>query len=171
MRGVGVATAALGVVLMASLLLVLPDAAPLLRWSGPVGLLVLAGVAGFWRPSVEVADGGVTLRNPLRTVLVPWPAIEAVDGRLGLQLDTAWGRYSGWAATAPSGRQRLRGGESAVAGLVRERLDALRAAGHLDHAQVEFEAAPLRWHRGTLVVAALLVVVSGAGPVLAGLTG
>lgn len=169
MRAVGAATAGLGVVLLGGLLVSLAEVATLLRWSGPAGLLVLVGLAVFWRPYVEVSDGGVTLANPARTIRLPWPAIEAVHGRLGLVLDTSWGTYAGWAATAPSGRRRLRGEESDIAGLVRERLQELRAAGHLDHARVEFDAAPIVWQRRTLALAGFLVVLSLAGAVLAGL--
>lgn len=170
LRAVGAAAVALGVVLMAGLLLALPEIGPLVRWGAPACLLALFGVAVFWHPYVEVSDGGVVLVNPARTVILPWPAVEAVDGRLGLQLTTPWGTYAGWAVTAPSGRQRLRAGESEAAELVRSRLEELHAAGHLDHARLEFTQAPVRWHRRTLALAGFLLVLSVAAPLATALT-
>src|SRR5690349_14645185 len=102
--GAMMAASALGV---ASAVLDGPET--LLTYGGPVILFGLVGWAAFWRPHVEVSDGGVTVVNTLRTVRVPWPAIEDVDGRYGLRLRTAYGSVTAWAAGAPAGRQRARG--------------------------------------------------------------
>ena len=61
------------------------------------------GWAVFWRPCVEVGDDGVVLANVLRTVEVPWGAIERVETRWGLRLVTPNGAVSGWAAPARAG--------------------------------------------------------------------
>ena len=66
----------------------------------------MLGWAAFGEPYVEVTDGGVTVANTLRTIEVPWPAIDEVEGRYGLKLLTAYGPVTAWAASAPAGRQR-----------------------------------------------------------------
>ena len=82
----------------------------------PVGWLVAAGalVYGlFWRPSVEVDGDGTTLRNVLRDVHVPWPALELVETRFALTLHAGEHRYQSWAAAAPGrpvGVRQLAGG-------------------------------------------------------------
>ena len=70
---------------------------------------VLALAAGacwalFWRPAIEVDDGGVRVVNPLRTIDLPWPSILAVDTKFALTLVSAYGRYTAWAAPAPGPR-------------------------------------------------------------------
>ncbi|WP_445153798.1 PH domain-containing protein [Arthrobacter sp. Hor0625] len=72
----------------------LPTTAPLL-------LLALLGWQFFWMPAVAVHDGGVTLENPFRSVLVPWAALVHVDTRYALTLVTAERSYAAWAAPAP----------------------------------------------------------------------
>jgi hypothetical protein len=122
-------------------------------------LVGLFGWSALWAAYVEVSDGGVVLRNVLRTIRLPWPAITDVDGRYGLRLDTAYGRrFTGWAAPAPTGRARARGEESEVAALVRSRLDALRGAGYLERPRLEAEHADVRWHVPEIVAAAVLSV-------------
>jgi hypothetical protein len=139
----------------------------------------LAMVAGacwavFWRPHVAVDDGGVELVNVLRTVRLPWPSIREVDTKWTLTLDTAYGRFSAWAAPAPGAAHlvrtdvrrdtrearsswdpdvdEVRPGDlpSAPSGgaalVIRERWRRLREAGYLDDPRLEFERAPVRWH-------------------------
>jgi hypothetical protein len=57
--------------------------------------------AVFWRPKLDVDEKGVTLRNPVRTVRVPWGALRGVDTRFALTLFTVEGKYLSWAAVAP----------------------------------------------------------------------
>jgi hypothetical protein len=76
---------------------------------GPAGLLTgwpLIGVAfgGWWLfryPAVIFGNHGVTLRNPLATVRVPWSALIDVDTKYALKLVTTSGSYTAWAAPAP----------------------------------------------------------------------
>jgi hypothetical protein len=76
---------------------------------GPVGLLrgwPLFAVAfgGWWLfryPAVIFEDRGVTLRNPLATVHVPWSALIDIDTKYALKLVTTSGSYTAWAAPAP----------------------------------------------------------------------
>ncbi len=131
-------------------------AATLLASLPPAALFATVAWAAFWRPHVEVSDGAVVVVNTLRTVVVPWPTIEAVEGRYGLRLQTAFGPVTAWAAGAPAGRQRARGQESPAAHAVSSRLEALRAAGHLDDARLERDALDVRWH--VRLVAALVAL-------------
>ncbi len=151
-------------------------------------LLLVVGAcwAVYWRPHVVVDDGGVRLVNPLRTIDLPWPAIQAVDTKFALQLITAYGRFTAWAAPAPGLRQVLLAGREeakhlppstthagairpgdlpsspsgSAALLIRRRWEALRDAGHLDDPRLEHERAPVHWHIGTMVGAGVLIVVA-----------
>jgi hypothetical protein len=140
--------------------------------------------AAFWRPRVEVSDGGVRIVNVTRTIDVPWPAIRNVETKWALKLVTAYGGFTAWAA--PSGgrgparrasriennllrRARvtenlapptsLDGAAGDAAEIVRAHWAKLREAGHLDHPVLERERAPVRWHVETLAVGALLIVL------------
>lgn len=152
----------------------------------PVLAMVVVGVRLLYaRPAVVVHDGGVELRNVTRTVHLAWPAIQRVDTKYALTLETAYGTYSAWAAPAP-GRARLRtasredtrhlpestyiGGavrpgdlagtaSGDAAAYIRRRLDELRDAGYLDDPRLEHARPVVRWHvLDGLVVAALAAV-------------
>jgi hypothetical protein len=155
-------------------------------------LVLLAGGcwATFWRPRVEVSDGGVRLVNVMRTIDVPWPAITGIETRWALTLLTAYGKFTAWAAPAP-GRAAMRkatrvdpnqllgraagahpsgatpevaiGAAGEAADIVREHWERLRAAGHLDNPQLEHERVPVRWHVGTIATALALVGLGVAG--------
>jgi hypothetical protein len=153
-------------------------------------LALLAGAcwAAFWRPCVEVTDGGVRLVNVTRTIDVPWPAITGVETRWALTLLTHYGKFTAWAAPAP-GRGPLRkaarvdpnllgravgasadgppaitvGPAGEAAGIVRDHWERLRSAGHLDNPVLEYERAPVRWHVGTLAAGVALVGLGIAG--------
>lgn len=87
----------------------------------------------FWWPDVRVDDAGVVVRNPLRTIAVPWSRIDGLETRFGLKLllspsgaVTAWG-----APAAPRRRSaallrqsRATASKSANAALEREALVA-----------------------------------------------
>jgi hypothetical protein len=161
--GVGlVVVAAIGLVSAAS-----DGVDVLLTYGAPVVHFGLLGWAAFWRPYVEVSDGGVTVANTLRTVMVPWPSIEEVEGRYGLQLRTAYGSVTAWSASAPSGRRRSRGEDSDAAQVVTSRLEALRVAGHLDDPRLETPRLRATWHRELLVAIGVLVLASAVLPLVA----
>lgn len=74
----------------------------------PASLLVLlpallsigaALYALFWRPAVVVDENAVELRNVVRDVRVPWPALDDVESRLALTLVVGERKFSSWAAT------------------------------------------------------------------------
>lgn len=139
----------------------------LLRFGAPVTLFGVLGWACFWQPYVEVADGGVTVANTVRTVHVPWPAIDEVHGRYGLKLETAYGPVTAWAASAPAGRQRARSQHSVASAAVTERLEQLRAAGHLDDRRLERPDLTTTWHWALLASVALLLLGAVGLPLLA----
>lgn len=132
-----------------------------LRYAAPVAVVGLLAWLAFWRPEVEVSDGGVRVRNVWRTVHVPWPALRDVDGRLGLRLVTAYGSYQAWSVPAP---RRTRGGGTGApaeaAAAVAERWQELRAAGYLDDPRLERPRARTRVHRAALAATATLVAAS-----------
>jgi hypothetical protein len=159
------------------------DAMRLLPW-----LALVAGTcwALFWRPAVVVDDGGVHLVNPLRTIDVPWPAIQAIDTKYAHVLITAYGRFTAWAAPAPGVRETVRasrqetrhlpastaagGGirpgdlpsspSGGVALTIRRRWEQLRDAGYLDDPRLEHERAPVTWHLPLIAAGAALAVVA-----------
>jgi hypothetical protein len=139
----------------------------LVSLGAPVVLLGLLGWAAFWQPYVEVSDGGVKVVNTLRTLEVPWPSIEAVEGRYGLRLRTAYGSVTAWAAGAPTGRRRARGEDSEAARAVTSRLMSLREAGYLDDARLERPHLHTTWHRQIIAAAGLLAMASVVLPFLA----
>jgi hypothetical protein len=156
-------------------------------------LAIVVGLAWalYWRPEVRVTDAGVRLVNPLRTIDVPWPALEAVETKWALTLVTAWGSYRAWAAPAPGRsvmRQQLRHHVSqdrripglpahssarpsdlphtesgAAAMAINEHWRRLRAGGHLDHAVVEHDRPPVRWHWEVVGGIAVLSAVGALG--------
>ena len=94
----GVVWAIVAVSLVSSVLTHGPDS---LLGSWP--LLTIAYVTWWlaWYPAVVIGDQGVVLRNPVRTVSVPWNALVTVDTKYALTLVTPRGKYSAWAAPAP----------------------------------------------------------------------
>lgn len=127
--------------------------------------IALIGWSAFWTPYVEVSDGGVVLRNVLRTVTLPWPAIEEIQGRYGLELTTAYGRFTAWAASAPVGRDRRRGGSSLACEEVLQRRQEL--AEYLEAPRLERERPVVHWHWPELAAAGALVAVTVIGAIAA----
>lgn len=80
--------------------------------SGPAAVissapLLTAGAVAwwlFWYPTVAVGPAAVEIRNPVRTVTVPWAALIHVDTKYALKLVTPAGSYTAWAAPAPGVR-------------------------------------------------------------------
>jgi hypothetical protein len=142
--------------------------------------------AFFGRPAVIVSDGGVELRNVLRTVELPWPSIQRIDTKYALTLYTAFGVYAAWAAPAPSRTHVLKatqedtrhlpqtsyigGGlrpgdlvgtaSGDAAAHIRRRLEDLRDAGHLDAPRLERDKPRVRWHLLPAIVTAALAAVA-----------
>ena len=184
----------MGAIGVASLVFVVIENGSTGLWlAGPwLALVVGACWACFWRPRVVVDDGGVELVNVFRTIDLPWPSINALDTRWALRLYTAYGRYTAWAAPAPSVREVIRAtrqdtehlpadtysgdgirlgdlptspsGNAAL--LVRRRWQQLRDAGYLDRPRLERAAAKVTWHWGTIAAGLALVAAGMLGLVV-----
>lgn len=139
----------------------------------------------FWRPHVAVSDGGVRLVNVLRTIELPWPAIQAIDTKWALTMITAYGKFTAWAAPAPGARTAARASRAdtrhlpsstytgegirpgdlptspsgEAAAIIRNHWEKLRDAGHLDDPRLEHERVPIHWHVRTLAAGAGLTAL------------
>jgi hypothetical protein len=149
----------------------------------PLLLVAFATWMGFWAPCVKLSPAGVELVNVFRTRTVSWPAIQRIETKYSLTLYTKVGRFSAWAAPAPSrfaamtaSRKDLGGlpestfsaenrvglgdlptSDSGLAALhVRRAWEGYRDAGLLG--AVEGTGVKTRWHPVILVVLAVLVV-------------
>nr|WP_281362163.1 PH domain-containing protein [Cellulomonas humilata] len=141
----------------------------------------------FWRPAVVVSDGGVLVRNPLRSTHVPWPTYLGLTVQWSLVVHTTDGDVTAWAAPRSSGTAarmrrshddevvatptkdgRLPATAEDVAAAIGDRHRALVDAGYLRDAEQAREAAGIRperhWHVAT--IAALVLLVGAAVAVL-----
>lgn len=164
------------------------DGLPAVWQVGPWLLLVAGAVwATYWRPEVLVDDGGVHVVNVLRTIDLPWPAIQRIDTKWALTLVTSYGTYTAWAAPAPGGLATARAASKgtlkglpestygpgrsirpgdvptspsgAAAAEVRRRWEELRDAGHLDDPRLEFDRPPVRWHWPVIIAAPAVILL------------
>lgn len=72
-------------------------------WVVAFGLLVWAVLL---RPSLRIGTDGVTMRNIVRDVHLPWPTIDLVEARWSLKLFTPEGEgHQSWAIAAQSPRR------------------------------------------------------------------
>ena len=126
------------------------------RWLVIPALFVMLFVwEVLWHPSLQVDDTAVTIRNPLRTIVVPWAALVHVDTKFALTLYTPGHKFAVYCAPAPgrsltsAGRRKttdpvpyltgqprpgdLPDSESGEAAqLVRARWDALQRSGWIN---------------------------------------
>lgn len=132
--------------------------------SGAVAVLglVLSGVVAYalwWRPGIVADDEAVTLRNPLRDITVPWPAVIAVGGRWSLDIRTETRRYTAF-ASSPQRRRRSRRGDdvpkAAASGLAEE-LSALWEQRRLVAASGPVR---VRWAWGVIVPGVVLLLAA-----------
>ncbi|MEO8908200.1 MAG: PH domain-containing protein [Microbacteriaceae bacterium] len=153
----------------------------------PSAFFALFAWTALWRPYVRVADAGVRIRNVLRTIDVPWPALINVDTRYALTLYTPGHEYAAWAApapgrtgtniarraenngrveAAPSVNGQVRPGDllasesGQAAQIVRDHWQKLRDSGAIEIGVAEETGVPTHWHWWTN---AALVVLAGAG--------
>ncbi len=136
----------------------------LVRYSGPLGIFLLLAWAALWSPYVECSPAGVKLHNVLSTIMLPWPTIQAVDGRYGLTLDTVYGEFTAWSASRP----RLRPGpvdpdapRDPVTEVTRT-WTAMQAAGHLDDPRIEPDVRPRQWRVGVIELLVALMLWTAA---------
>lgn len=162
------------------------DPATGVRYVPAFALAAVLVWAIFGRPAVLVSDGGVELRNVLRTIALPWPAIQRIDTKYALTLYTAYGIYAAWAAPAPSRSQAIRaeredlkhlpestyvgGGvrpgdlagtaSGEAAAYIRRRWEWLRDAGYLEVPRLERPTPKVRWHVWPAVGVAALTALT-----------
>jgi len=186
-RWLTVAAGAAGVVAVASIAAT-DGLAAALRALPVTGLLVLLLWAAYWRPEVEVSDGGITVRNVWRTAVIPWLTYRDSEVRFSLRIETTDGAVEAWAPARSSGSARWlsrRGPAAPALPADDERVDgtaedALRAivdrhaalarAGHLDRAESAVATGAVHvaraWHArllgATLVLLAASVLVLAA---------
>lgn len=159
-------------------------------WPACLPMLIVGHLAWlmFWQPRVDVHDEGVTLVNPLQTLVVPWSTIIMVDTKYAMTLVTPKGRYAAWAAPAPgvvsalrdarrSSKSESRDGSGAryksvrpgdqrssdsgvVAEVVRGRLERMAESGALDIEATENTRARRSIHWVHVGVLLVLVALS-----------
>lgn len=158
----------------------------LLRSGSVAAAVAAAAWALFEAPHVTVSDGGVSVRNVLRTVHVPWPDFRGVETAWSLRLRTTEGDVESWAIPAPSGlaargaaspavRRRaspnasvrvVRGVNAAVVALeIGQRHHALTAQGWLRPGQPQV-GLTRSWNRGTLALLGGAAALVALGTVL-----
>jgi hypothetical protein len=137
----------------------------LLRYAAPLLAVAWVGWFGYWRPDVVMDDHGVTLHNVVRTVRLPWGAVQDVHSRYGLRLDTTDGSFDAWAVAAPAGRDRLRGGDTEAAAMARQRLARVRGLGLREAPDASGEPE-VGWVTPAISTGAAIVVLGVLGPLL-----
>lgn len=78
------------------------DAVGLMRYGWALLLLAAVALALFWFPHLRVAEPEVTVVNVFSTIHIPWSAIERVDTKYALTLQTTSGVVTVWASPAPN---------------------------------------------------------------------
>ena len=161
------------------------------RWLVVPALFVVLFVwEVLWRPDLKFSDTAVTIRNPLRTIVVPWAALVHVDTKFALTLYTPGSKFAVYCAPAPgrsltsSGRRKstdpvpyvsgsprpgdLPGSESGEAAqLVRARWDALQRSGLIDGGLAAQTPVVVVWAWGRAGVLAAGTVASVVALLLA----
>lgn len=155
------------------------------------GVAVFVGAVAwalFALPAVTVSDGGVTVRNVLRTVHVPWPVFRGVETAWALTVRTSEGDVESWAIPAASGlaargalapprrlRDRARSGTgtagrgvnaAVVALAIGERHRALADAGWLTGDTLQSVRPERRWNRDALLLLGAAGALALAGILL-----
>ena len=137
----------LGVVAVGAVLL---EGFPLdaLRAAPVVALVVVLCWALFWLPVLIVEEHAVTVRNVFVTHHVPWAAIERIDTKYALTLDTPGKRITVWVAPAPTriaAREATRGEALSAPASARAAERSVRP-GDLPTSESGAAAAVLRRH-------------------------
>lgn len=169
--------------------LIWDDPLSALRYAWPLVFVAILAWALFWRPELHVEPHGVTVVNVLRTHFLPWPAVQSIDTRFALTLQTRTQRVPVWATPAP-GRHRALGlaskdfdgvGASArgplgelrpsdavstpsgnLAQTIRGQWEELRDAGLLAAGE-EPGGEKTTWHVGTIIALVLTAAASVLG--------
>ncbi|MDP9418105.1 MAG: PH domain-containing protein [Actinomycetota bacterium] len=143
---------------------------------GAVALITVVVYGVAFRPAVEVDDDGVTLRNVVRDVTVPWSRVTDISARWALGVHTADARFDSWAVTGRGRTEQEKRSETAARSGERDRR-------HVDFAGFVVAQVLRRWQErppgcgdgeierrwavdflGPLVVIAVLVGLAGFLP-------
>ncbi|MFF1573327.1 PH domain-containing protein [Leifsonia sp. NPDC058292] len=160
----------------------------------PCAFFALVAWNALWQPLLIVEPQGVTVRNVLRTVRVPWAALIHVDTKYALTLYTPGHKYAVWSAPAPGTARTLRAtrtetkgrvGKPSVADsvrrpgdllstesgqaaeVVRRRWSDLRDSGQLDAGIADQTPVTVHWHWASAAGMLLLAAGTVAGLLLA----
>lgn len=75
----------------------------------PLAFIGLVAWSVYWWPAVVVSYESITMRNVLRTIEVPWTAVERVEARPSLAVVAGGRTYRAWTGTTPGSRPRRDG--------------------------------------------------------------
>jgi len=151
----------------------------------PPAFFAVLAAEFLWTPRLLVSDRHITVRNPLRTIVIPWNALIQVDTKFSLTLYTPGRRFAVWAAPAPgratvhrantSGElpvvapfrtQEPRSGDLAgtesgdAAGLVRTRWERLQSTDRIEPGVAE--ETPVAVHVPVVTIIALALLFAGS---------
>ncbi|WP_431277594.1 PH domain-containing protein [Leifsonia poae] len=160
----------------------------------PCLFFALVAWSALWRPLLVVATEGVTVRNVLSTIEIPWAALINVDTKYALTLYTPGRKFSVWSAPAPGTARTLRAtrnetrgrvGKPSVADtvrrpgdllstesgqaaeVIRRRWSDLRDSGRLDAGVADQTPVTVHWHWAELAGMVLLAAGTVAALLLA----
>lgn len=177
------------VVALVAISLFLVPAGPHLFYLVPDALIALFAWEVLWVPVIEIDDQGVVLKNPLRSISVPWAALVHVDTKYALTLYTPGHKYAAWAAPAPGRGETFRANKSdrslgrgsaplvdggarpgdllgtesgEAAQLVRSRWQQLRDEDRIEAGVAHEALVRVTWHRAVGVGMAVLAAASVA---------
>ncbi|KUL38629.1 hypothetical protein ADL22_17840 [Streptomyces sp. NRRL F-4489] len=107
-------------------------------------LLVVPLVAAFsLRPQVRANDDRLLVRNPFRTITLPWSAVEDLRATFTAEVFTSEGKYQLWAVPV-SLRQRKKATRQAARGANRPRFGLTADTGPVPKAMADQTLADLR---------------------------
>lgn len=103
-------TVAIAVLCAIGLVITIVQDGAVATWRFGPWLLLFAGMvwALYWKPVIEVRNDGARLVNIVRTIDIPWQGVTAVDTTWSLTFVTDAGRFTAWAAPAPSAVSSIR---------------------------------------------------------------
>jgi len=160
----------------------------------PCAMFAFIAWAMLWRPSLTVADDGLSVLNVTRTIHIPWEALINVDTKYALTLYTPGHKFPVWAAPAPGTTRTLRASRSetkgrvgrpgvedslrrpgdllatesgAAAEVVRRRWQQLQDSGAVDAGRADETPVGIRWHLASLAVLLVLFASTVAALLLA----
>jgi hypothetical protein len=160
----------------------------------PCAFFALVAWSALWRPHFVVSDDGLTVRNVLSTIIVPWAALIHVDTKYALTLYTPGRKFSVWSAPAPGTARTLRATRNETKGrigkpsvtdsvrrpgdllstesgqaaeVVRRRWSELRDSGRLDAGLADATPVMVHWHWAELAGMVLLAAGTVAALLLA----